>query len=526
MTKNLHVMPRRRIEMIDLKHLLRLKEQGRSNREIGEILAIHRNTVNNYVQHFDSIGKPYSELYSLTNSDLHQLLSPKKSVPCARYEALQKLLPKYERELKKVGATKQLIWEQYCREVSNPYGSSQFRTHFKTYLKQQQVSLQWEHKFGDKLFIDYAGKKLPVTDKKTGEVSWKSVFVGVLGGSGYTYVCASNSEGLDDFLASVQDCLHYLGGVSRAIVPDNLKSAVTVADKYEPTVNRNFKALAAHYGTVILPTRSGKPKDKALVEGAVKLVYQRIFYPLSDLTFYNLSDLNSAIRGYLDKHNNMPFKGHLYSRRDLFEQEEKHLLAPLPPTHFERRTYREGRVNKDAHVRFDHHYYSVPYQHVGQRIYVQATTRQVEIFRSSDHQRLSFHQRNNKRGGFTTNPAHLPDNVRFVKDWSVEQFTTQASEIGSVTQDYFQKIFQYKAHPEQGYKACMGILSLRKGFSDERINAACKRADYFKNYSYKTIKNILEKGLDKLPYQAHAKSDNQPQLAASHPNIRGGDYYE
>lgn len=518
-------MPRRRIEMIDLKHLLRLKEQGRSNREIGLILSIHRNTVNNYVHQFDSIGKPYSELYNLTNTALHQLISPKKSVFSARYKELQNLLPQYERELKKVGATKQLIWERYCASVSSPYGYSQFRTHFKTYLKQQQVSLYWEHKFGDKLFIDYAGKKLPVTDKSTGEVSWKSVFVAVLGGSGYTFVCARDGEGLNDFLISVQDCFHYLGGVSRAIVPDNLKSAVTVADKYEPTVNRNFKALAAHYGTTILPTRSGKPKDKALVEGAVKLVYQRIFYPLSDLTFYNLSDLNAAIRGRLEKHNNTPFQGHTYSRQDLFEQEEKHLLEPLPSTRFEQRTYREGRVNKDAHVRFDNHYYSVPYQHVGQRIYVQATTRQVEIFQSSNHQRLAFHQRNNKRGGFTTNPAHLPDNVRFVKDWSMEQFREKAKEIGVSTVDYFQKIFEYKAHPEQAYKACMGILNLRKGFSDERINTACQRADYFKNYSYKTIKNILERGLDKLPYQGHAKSDNQPQLAASHPNIRGGDYY-
>lgn len=519
-------MSKRRIEMLDIKHLLRLKKQGRSNRQIGDVLGIHRNTVNSYITQFKTTGKTYSELYGLEDSALLALINPPEVELSARYKCLLEQFSGYERELKKVGATMQTLWEGYCEEAENPYGYTQFRKHFKSYLKQKKVSLHWEHKFGDKLFIDFSGKKLPVRDKVTGEVIWKSVFVGVLGGSSYTFVQAAHSEGLDDFLEVVQDCFHYLGGVTQALVPDNLKSAVTVADRYEAEVNRNFKALALHYGTVVLPTRSREPKDKALAEGAVKLAYQRIFYPLNELTFYSLKDLNAAIRTELDKHNNKLFQEHPYSRRGLFEQEEKHLLERLPTERFERRTYRQGRVNKDGHVRFDYHYYSVPYQYTDKRIWVQATARGVEVFRSSTHERIAVHKRSCQKGGFTTKREHLPDNVRFVKDWSVEQFTDQGAEMGECVYGFFLKIFEHKAHPEQGYKACMGILNLRKGFSDQRINAACKRADYFENYSYKTIKNILEKGLDKVGYQPHAQTDNQPELEASHPNIRGGEYYQ
>ena len=519
-------MSKRRIEMLDIKHLLRLKQKGRSNRKIGETLGIHRNTINTYINQFKATGKNCSELLKLPDPELLALVSPPDVELSSRYKYLLEKFSDYERELKKVGVTMQVLWERYCGGAEQPYGYTQFRKHFKSYLKQKQVSLHWEHKFGDKLFIDFAGKKLPVTDKVTGEVVWKSVFVAVLGGSGYTFVQATDSERLDDFLGVVQDCLWFLGGVPQAVVPDNLKSAVTVADKYEAEVNRNFKALGLHYGTVILPARSRKPKDKALVEGAVRLVYQRIFYPLNELTFYNLQDLNAAIRDKLDDHNNKLFQQHPYSRRELFGQEEKHLLERLPSERSERRTYREGRVNKDGHVRFDYHYYSVPYQHTDKRIFVQATNRTIEVFRSSTHERIAVHKRSHQNGKFTTEPSHLPDNVRFVKDWSVEQFTGLAGGIGVSVYGFFLKIFEHKAHPEQGYKACMGILNLRKGFCDERINAACKRADHFENYSYKTIKNILEKGLDKVDYLPHAQSDNQPLLEENHPNIRGGDYYE
>jgi len=512
--------------MLDIKHLLRLKSQGRSNREIGQLLGMHRNTVNSYIKQLKSTGQEESRLMELDNSALHELLHPHKAQATARYETLSGQFLHYERELKKVGATLYILWEKYQSEHPDGYGYTQFRKHVRAYQKTQEVSLNWTHKYGDKLFLDFTGKKLPIVNKVSGEVEWKEVLVCILGGSNYTYVEAVESQRLEHFLEAVQNCFQFLGGVSQAVVPDNLKSAVTTADNYEPTVNRNFSAMALHYGTVVLPTRSLKPKDKALVEGAVKLVYQRVFYPLNNIKFYNLSDLNTAIRSQLDQHNNRPFQGREYSRRDLFDQEEKPLLSPLPSERFERRTYRKTRVNKDTHIYLDYHYYSVPNQYVDKPVLIQATSGQVEVFLQKTHERIALHHRSSQRGGFTTNPQHLPVNVRLVSNWSVEQFTDQAAEIGEKTKAFFYKIFEHKAHPEQAYKACLGILKLNKCYANKRINDACGRADYFNNYSYQAIKNILNKGLDQVHYLPHNQEDNQPQIEAAHPNIRGGKYYE
>jgi transposase len=426
-------MANKRIEMIDLKHLLRLKRKGYSNRRIGEVLDMDRNTVNDYVKFFDSLDKSYEELYGMSEEELHNLfpkIDPKDKV---RYEVLSGLFSDLEADYGKVGATYQNVWERYKREHPDGYRYTQFKKHFQGYLKRNQISARWEHKFGDKMFMDFTGKKLPVTNKVSGEVEWKEVLVVILGGSQYTYVEAVNSQQLEDVLNAVQNAFLFFAGVTQAIVCDNLKSAVTKADSYEPEVNRNFNALALHYSTVVLPTRSIKPKDKALVEGAVKLVYQWIFRPLDETTFFSLADLNAAIRYQLDTYNNYLFQHRNYSRRDLFISQEKPLLEALPAERFERRIYREVKVNKDIHVWFnsDQHYYSVPYQYKGKRVRIEATSRTIEIYCYHNHGRIATHQRSCVKGGFTTNKDHLPPNIRFVKDWSLEQFSKLAEEVGS-----------------------------------------------------------------------------------------------
>lgn len=518
--------------MLNIKHLLRLKCKGHSNRELAELLGINRNTVNRYMRLFKSSGKSYEELCDLDAASLLILVEQEnlhvEATQCnERLAKLESYFSDFSKEMKKVGATYQGLWERYCSEVENPYAYTQFRHYFKAYLARFKVSMRWEHKYGDKLLMDFAGKKLPIVDRLSGELVWKEVFIGILAGSGYTYVRAVESQKLDDFLEAVQDCLHFFGGVPRLLVPDNLKSAVHKANDYEADVNRNFKALALHYHTAPSPTRALAPKDKALVEGAVKLVYQQIYRKLDEYKFFSLQELNQSIREKLDDYNNRLYQHRTYSRKDLFDQYEKAVLEPLPTSRFERRTYREGRVNKDAHVQFDYHYYSVPYMYAKQRIFVQASARVVEVFISKTHERIAIHARQHKRGGFSTKSEHLPPNVRFVKDWSVEQFSELAQEIGQPTYDFFLKIFDSKAHPELAYKACMGVLSLQKGFSNARINAACERAAYFHNYTYKAVKNILEKGLDNIQYRANAHSDDHKQvLDLDHPNIRGGEYYK
>jgi hypothetical protein len=355
------------------------------------------------------------------------------------------------------------------------------------------------------------------------------VFVAILGASQYTYVEAVEDQGLDSFLETVQNALYYFGGAPCAIVPDNLKSAVTKADRYEPEVNRNFKALGLHYNTVILPARAYKAKNKALVEGAVKLTYQRIFYPLSELQFFTLADLNAAIRPLLDAHNRRPFQAKEYSRASLFEEQEKATLSPLPCARYERRQYGEGEVNKDAHAWFgpDKHYYSVPYRYVGKRILIQSTHQMLEIYLSATHERIALHRRcSGKPGGFSTQKEHMPPNVRFIKDWSIGQFEKQAAQTDPFLVHFFQKIFEHKAHPEQACKACMGILSLRKAFATERLVKACQRADHFQNYAYQAVKSILEKNLDQVDWLPDAPSDEARGLDENHLNIRGPAYYE
>ncbi len=520
-------MSNNRIDMVNIKHILRLLLAGEKKRSIARTLGIGRRTVNRYVACFEKTGQRYEALNELSSEALLALLSKgkKEGIP-ERYKQLKQLFPKLEVELKKVGATYLILWESYRQSNPNGYAYTQFTHHLRRWMTQTQVSLHWEHKFGDKLFVDFCGKTLCVTDKLSGEVQKVEVLVAVLGGSQYTYVEAVWSQKLDHFLDALQNAFHFFGGVPRGIVPDNLKSAVSKADKYEPDVNRNLSALALHYGTTILPTRSRKPKDKPLAENGVNLIYQRIYYPLSEVSFYNLEDLNRAISTQLDGHNNRLFVHRPYSRKQCFLEQEKHLLEGLPTQRYERRQYYKTKVNKDGRVYFQYHYYSVPFHYKGKSVKIQATRRVVEVFLCSNHQRIVLHQRSYQKGGYTIVDAHLPDNVRFVKNWSIDFFLAQGKAIGATVEQYFQKIFDHKTHPEQGYKICTGILSLRKTFSDDRLIAACKRADYFNNYGYKVIKNILAKGLDQVDYQPHCISDQQPTLDAAHPNIRGGQYYE
>ncbi len=381
---------------------------------------------------------------------------------------------------------------------------------------------------------------MSVTNRLTGCVESKEVFVALLGGSQYTYVEAVEDQSLTSFCEAVQNALHYFGGVPRSIVPDNLKSAVTKADRYEAEVNQNFKALALHYHTVVLPTRAYKPKDKALVEGCVRLMYQRIFYPLSSQTFFSLADLNQAIVPLLEAHNHKPFskggtleRGVKESRADLFQAYEKAELSPLPIQRYELRTYKEGKVAKNSHVWFgsDKHYYSVPYRYVGSNMLMVATEHSLEIYLRATHERVAVHKRNKgKVNGFTTTEAHLPPNIQFVKNWSVETFEQQATRIHVDLVPFIQKVFHTQAHPQQACTICMGILGLKKHFDTARLVKACQRAAYFDNYTYRAVKSILTQQLDQVEWR-HLKDTQQENakplfdLPNNHPNIRGSIYY-
>ena len=289
-------MAAKRIGIMDIRQLLQLKIKGLSNRKIAEFIGIHRNSVNQYVRLLEACDKPYDVLQGLSDLELSSLFPSSGTIDKNRYEALSACFEAFRKELKKPGCTRQTLWEDYLKKHPDGYSYTQFCEYLNRWLKRVKASGKLEHKAGEKLYVDFTGKKLSYVDRASGELVDAEVFVAILPCSGYTFVQACASQKREDFLGVMNDCFRFYGGVSQAIVPDNLKSAVTKGSKYEPLLNKSFKDFALHYGCAINPTRTHSPQDKALVEGAVKLVYQRIFYPLSKMTFFSLADLNAGIQ--------------------------------------------------------------------------------------------------------------------------------------------------------------------------------------------------------------------------------------
>jgi transposase len=427
-----------------------------------------------------------------------------------------------DKELKRKGVTRLLLWEEYKLKHPDGYGKSQFKNYFAQWRAQVNPSMHIEHKAGDKLYVDFAGHKLSIIDKQTGEVQPVEVFVAILGASQLTYVEAVMTQQKEDFIAACEGALHYYGGVPSAIVPDNLKSAVTKSSKYEPVLNETFADFADHYSTTILPARAYRPKDKALVEGAVKIIYSRIYAKLRSGEYYTLEELNKAILVALEEHNLTLLRGRNYSRRQQFEEVERQTLAPLPPLRYELKKQLFATVMKNGHVSMsvDKHYYSVPYRFIGKKVKLMYSRNTVEVF--YHYERIAIHPRTKSPYNYTTEKDHMASAHRFVSDWTPERFLSWATGIHEDVHLYILKILDRKQHPEQAYKSCVGILSFAKKVGDERLIKACQRALGYGIYNYKTIQTILERGMDKLDETEESKPMEMPL----HENIRGEEYYQ
>jgi transposase len=384
--------------------------------------------------------------------------------------------------------------------------------------------MHFDHKAGDKVFVDFTGKKLAVVDPVTGEITQVEVFVAILGASQYTYVEAVADQKVASFIGALVNALIFFGGVPLAIVPDNLKAAVTQADRYEPLLNDIFQDFGNHYQTTILPARAYKPRDKALVEGAVRIVYNRIFAPLRDQTFTSLAALNQAIRDALIPYNQINFKGRSTSRYSLFEELDKPALQPLPARPYELKKYVKATVYKTSHVWLgeDKHYYSVPYRYMGKKVKIAYTTHSVEVY--YNYQRIAAHPREKGHYRYTSEKSHMPSTHQFVSDWNPEKFIRWAGDIGPHTRFLIEQILEKKPHPEQGYKTCLGILTLARKVGKQRLEKACDRAAYFNSYSYRVVKNILENGLEAQTWKPPEKTANQHNVL--HQNIRGKQNYQ
>lgn len=514
-------MANKQIEMRKIKRLYQLYTEGVSQRKISVQLGISRNSISKYLACFNRYELSYDEVSRMTVKELTDLLNNTIPPKSDQLKTLEQYFPYFDKELRKTGVTRRLLWEEYKEKHPDGYKLTQFCHYYKEWSVALSPVMHLNHKAGDKLFVDYTGKTLQVVDEHTGSIQDMEVFVSILGSSQMTYVQASPSQKKEDFIHCMEQALHFYGGVPQAIVTDNLKSAVLKSSRYEPKLNETFADFAAFYETTILPTRAYRPRDKAIVENAVRIIYTRVFARLRKETFHTLESLNVRILELLKQHNDMSFRGRSYSRKILFDQSEKALLKALPESKYELKHYTGATVQKISHVYLnkDKHYYSVPYKYIGKKVRIIYSRAEVEIYYKQSC--IAVHSRDQRSYCYTTEKDHMPSQHQFVSDWSSEKFLDWAKSIGPECEEYIKKILDKRQHPEQSYKSCVGILQFSKKIENKRLNDACKRALTFQAYSYQMIKNIIEKGWDKITEEVQ-----QDIELPKHKNIRGGHYYK
>ncbi len=514
-------MAGQRKDKMELRTLILLKEKGLSNRKVAEMMNINRKTVDSYMRRFNGLELEYRELLSMEDAKLHDLFTEEDQTEKERYEALSSQFSNIQKELKRPGATLHTIWQNYLLEYPNGYRYTQFTTHYRHWKGKVKASGKLEHKAAQKLFVDFTGKKMHYVDRETGEAIPVEIFVAVYPCSQYTFVKAVASQKREDFIDCLDSCLRWSGGVPQAIVSDNLKSAVSKGSKYAPEINKTLADFALFYGCVVDPARPYHPQDKALVERSVTLVYQRIFYPLHNQTFFSLNDLNAAIAEQLVRYNDYLFSHGGATRRSQFIDLEKKYLGPLPTSTYNLRYFRRAKVQKISHIYLsvDRNYYSVPHRYIGHHVEVQYNKETVEVF--YNFQRIAKHQRSFRPGSYTTRGDHMPSSHQVYNDWNPLYFEQQASAIGASTQEYIRRLIAQYNYPELAYKQAQGILSYAKAYGATRLNNACKRALLHHWASYQTISNILKNGLDTL--------QEEPQAIFSipmHENLRDASIYK
>ena len=496
-----------------------------SERQIARALAVSRTVVARTLQAFRASGLAYSELDQMPDSQLEKGLAPQAiPVPGQRYAALAARFPAMVVELKKKGVTLQHLWEGYINEHPEGYQYSQFCLSFHRWGAAEEVTMHIEYKAGEAVLVDWAGDPLEVINGSTGAPWLLQQFVAILGASQLTYVEARESKDEQNWIRANEGALHYFQGSPQALIPDNTRTAVVRADPYEPGLNPVFDDFARHYSVVVMPARVRRPQDKALVEGAVRLVYQRISFRLRGKVFFSLAQVNEAIRELLEEYNTRPFSRLPYSRRELFQEVERPALRALPSERFMLKTTAEATVQVNYHVelRADRHYYSVPFhlrhRDPPTRVKLVYDDRVVAIY--WDNVRVAQHRRDRTPNGYTTLAEHMPPHHRWYAEWSAERFLSWARTIGAETEQLIDKVLSAAAYPPQAFRSCLGILNLSRDHGSMRLNAACRKALSVGTQSYRRIKNILELGVEQ---ENHPVLDLGP--LPQHENVRGSQYY-
>jgi len=514
-------MPAERVSMRRVREILRLKyECGATERAIARSIGIARSTVALTVERAAAAKLSWPLPATLTERVLEAMLY-------ASAGALQGLRRKAEpdwthvhRELRRTGVTLMLLWEEYRASAPDGYSYSRWCELYRAWEGRLSPTMRQSHPAAERMFVDYAGQTVELIDGRSGEIRQAQIFVAVMGASSYTYAEASWTQSLPDWIGSHVRALAFMGGVPAQLVPDNPKVGVDRANWYEPGLNRTYLELATHYRTAILPTRPRKPRDKAKVEVGVLVVERWILARLRNRRFFSLAELNQAIAELVADLNTRPMRRLGVSRRDLFLELDSPSLKPLPDQPFEYAEWRVRRVGLDYHVDIDGHYYSVPHRLIREQLDARITAHTIELFRKGE--RVAVHLRSIGRGRHTTVPEHMPSSHRRYAEWTIERILRDAAAIGPSAAKLAALILETRPHPEQGYRACLGILRLARQYGADRLEAACDRGLDIGARSYGSIQSILKHGLDRRsPPQPPA----QGQLLLDHPNIRGPRYY-
>jgi transposase len=505
--------------MRQIRNVLRLHfAEKLSVRDTAMSLAMARSTVADYLIRSRVAGLSWPLPEEMDDDQLERCLFPemakvRSTYPQPDFEVMKK-------ELTKKGVTLQLLWFEYRELHPDGYGYSQFCQRYRDWRRRRDVVMRQDHKAGEKMFVDFPGLTIPIYDEATLEVAFEAeLFVAVLGASSYLFAEALRSQQLEHWVAAHVAAFEFFGGVPEIVVSDNLRSAVTQANRYEPTLNATYQELATHYGTALIPARPYKPRDKAKVEAGVLLAERWIIAVLRHRRFTSLAQLNEVIAGLVARLNEKPFKKLEGSRATLFAQLDQPALRPLPATRYEFATWRAAKVNIDYHVEVERHYYSVPYQLAGSVVEVRLTNSVVEVF--SQHRRVASHLRSYAVSRHVTDSAHMPDSHRRYLEWTPGRIVSWAEKNGPSTAAFIEALMKSRPHPEQGFRSALGVMRLAKKYSPERLEAACERGLVLRSFSYKSIESMLSHGLDQRPLRAAS-----PRTRVAHRNIRGPNYYQ
>jgi transposase len=515
-------MANTRKSMRKIRHVLKLAwESGLSKREIARSLAMSPTSVGEYLRRAADAGLrwPLPEIWD--DGQLEAALFPSLPKVTRDSRPLPDWAEVYREMKKRRGITLVLLWEEYKAVHPEGLQYSQFCDRYRAWVGTRDLVMRQDHRGGEKLFVDYAGQTVPIINPETGEVRDAQIFVATMGASHYAFAEATWTQTLPDWIASHIRCLEFLGSVPELLVPDNLKSAVTRACWYEPETNPTYEDMADHYATAILPARAKKPRDKAKVENGVLLVERWILARLRHHTFFTLAALNATIAELLANLNNRAFKKLPGCRRTWFEQIDRPAMKPLPAARYTFAEWKKARVHIDYHVEVLGHYYSVPYQLVKLELDVRISANTVEFLHAG--KRVASHCRSALKGRHTTLTAHMPRAHQHYAEWTPQRLVGWAARSGPATAAVVETILGSRAHPQQGFRSCLGIMRLGKTYGDARLESACHRALRLNAISYKSLQSILKNGLDR---QAVITVSDEPAAEPiAHGNIRGADYY-